>query len=155
MKYNKYHLTCSIHLLPGRMSPPPSSSAVEEGKGNLHLLHFWTFLFLTMKERTISNPMANVHAYYDSGKSTMLYFYSSTEHNRVALSTNIEETRIILSKLSKVIYMTNQNTHGTRHVFINLQSGFSLNFPHKREDSKLSFQIHHITTTYFKIINNS
>ena len=50
----------------------------------------------------------------------MLYFYSPTEYNWVALSTNIEETKIILSKLLKVIYMTNQNTHGMRHVFSNL-----------------------------------
>ena len=124
----------------------PSSSAVEEGRGNLHhlhLLHFLMFLLLTIKERTISYPMANVHVYYDSGKLTTLYFYSPTEHNWVALSTNVEETRIIWSKLSKVRYITDQNTHGMRHIFSNLWSRFSLIFPYKREDRKLSFQNHH------------
>ena len=134
-------------LTPWQDAASPSSLAVEEGRGNLHHLHLWMFLFLNITEKTNSYPITNVHVYYDSGKLTMLYFYSPTEHNQVALSTNIEETKIILSKLSKVIYMTNQNTYGMRDVFSNLQSGFSLIFPYKREDRKLSFQIHHITTT--------
>ena len=154
--WNMINITIhAVFIYPWWDATSPSSSTVEEGDNcdnchhlhHLHHLHPWTFLFLTIKEKKISYPITNVHVYYDSGKLTILYFYSPTEHNQVALSTNIEEIKIILSKLLKVIYTTNQNTHGMRHVFSNLWSGFPLIFPYKREDRKLSFQIHHITTT--------
>ena len=86
----------------------------------------------------------------------MPYFYSPPEYNQVALSTNIEETKIILSKLSKVIYMTNQNTHGMRHIFSNLQSGFSLILPNIREDRKKLVpnppHHHNITQNYKQLL---
>ena len=131
MKYDKYHHTCSIHLLPGGMLPAPLPPLSRRWRGNLHHLHLRTFLFFTIKEKTISYPITNVHVYYDSGKLTTLYFYSPTEHNWVPLYKHRRNKKIILSKLSKVIYMTNQNTHEMRHIFSNVQSGFLLFSPTK------------------------
>ena len=79
----------------------------------------------------------------------MLYFYSPAEYNWVALSINIEGTKIILSTLLEVIYMTNQNTHGMRHLFSNLQSRFSLILPYIRD---VTLQLHILLQLYAYVI---
>ena len=99
------------------MSPPPFSLGLGRGGGYLH--HLLHLIFFTIKERTISYPRANVHMFTMIGQIDNALFYSPTEHDGAVLTTNIEETRIILCKLLKS-YMTNHNTHGMRHVFSNL-----------------------------------